>query len=219
LSPPDTERRELWPEAQRPLLPLEAAARSALQSEGAKPAPPRPPEPVQPATPRREARPDLVAKLSLADLARVRQALALLAEDPAAAAGRAAVDGDGPVPSSEPDSQQDEADTFPMPVILPGATAAARPDHAAERPRGPFEPARPSQHDTPAEPEAPADELADSLPPGAAAKLDQIKDLLLTAEAIGEHNLDMHFDQVSQRQRELIREFFREAAPGRETPA
>jgi len=219
LSPPEKDRPVLWPEAQQPLLPLEAAARSALLSEGAKPAPPRPPEPVQPAPTRRDGRPDLVAKLSLADLARVREALALLAEDPAAASGRAAADGDGPVPSAAPDSQQDEVDTFPMPVILPGATAVARPDDAAERPRGPFEPARSSQHDTPAEPEPPADESAASLPPGAAAKLDQIKDLLLTAEAIGEHNLDKHFDQVSQRQRELIRQFFEEAAPGRETSA
>jgi hypothetical protein len=46
------------------------------------------------------------------------------------------------------------------------------------------------------------------LPPDAAAKLDQIKDLYLTAEAIGEDALDKHFEQVSARQRELIREFF-----------
>jgi Tat protein secretion system quality control protein TatD with DNase activity len=47
-----------------------------------------------------------------------------------------------------------------------------------------------------------------SMPKAAAAKLDQIKDLYLTAEAIGEDALDKHFDQVSQRQRELINEFF-----------
>jgi hypothetical protein len=46
------------------------------------------------------------------------------------------------------------------------------------------------------------------MPAAAAAKLDQIKDLYLTAEAIGEDALDKHFDQVSQRQRELINEFF-----------
>jgi hypothetical protein len=40
------------------------------------------------------------------------------------------------------------------------------------------------------------------------AKLEQIKDLYLTAEAIGEDALDKHFEQVSKRQRELIREFF-----------
>jgi hypothetical protein len=47
-----------------------------------------------------------------------------------------------------------------------------------------------------------------SMPEAAAAKLDQIKDLYLTAEAIGEDALDKHFDQVSLRQRELINEFF-----------
>jgi hypothetical protein len=62
-------------------------------------------------------------------------------------------------------------------------------------------------------------EPADSLPAAAAVKLDQIKDLLLTAEAIGERNLDKHFEQVSQRQRELIREFFKEAVPGRDVQA
>ncbi len=43
--------------------------------------------------------------------------------------------------------------------------------------------------------------------PGA-AMMDQIKDLYLTAEAIGEDALDQHFDQVSDKQRELIREYF-----------
>ncbi len=51
------------------------------------------------------------------------------------------------------------------------------------------------------------------MPEAAAAKLDQIKDLYLTAEAIGEDALDKHFDQVSQRQRELIREFFERSKP------
>jgi hypothetical protein len=52
------------------------------------------------------------------------------------------------------------------------------------------------------------------MPPQAEAKLDQIKDLYLTAEAIGEDALDKHFDQVSQRQRELIREFFLRSESG-----
>jgi hypothetical protein len=51
------------------------------------------------------------------------------------------------------------------------------------------------------------------IPEAAAAKLDQIKDLYLTAEAIGEDALNKHFDQVSQRQRELIREFFQRSGP------
>jgi hypothetical protein len=47
----------------------------------------------------------------------------------------------------------------------------------------------------------------------ARAKLDQIKELYLTAEAIGEDALVRHFDEVSQRQRDLIREYFKQ--PGR----
>ncbi len=52
------------------------------------------------------------------------------------------------------------------------------------------------------------------IPAAAAAKLDQIKDLYVTAEAIGPDALDKHFDQVSARQRELIREFFDRSEPG-----
>jgi hypothetical protein len=176
-------------------------------------------------------RPTLGAKLSLADLARVREALALLSDEPAAAAGPSAAFPDRPVPSSGTSGQQvadgtavgdddDQTDTCPLPVMLPGASTAPRPE-AAQAPRGPFEPARPSQPSSVAEPEPAADEpgpaeSAEDLPPAAAAKLDQIKDLLLTAEALGEQNLDRHFEQVSQRQRELIREFFNEAGPARD---
>jgi len=47
------------------------------------------------------------------------------------------------------------------------------------------------------------------------AKLDQIKDLYLTAEAIGENALDTHFQQVSDRQRQLIKEYFDQATGDR----
>jgi hypothetical protein len=47
------------------------------------------------------------------------------------------------------------------------------------------------------------------MPPEAEAKLDQLKDLYLTAEAIGDDALDKHFDLVSEKQRELIQEFFK----------
>jgi hypothetical protein len=187
-----------------------------------------PPESQQPQS---GGRPVLGAKLSLADLARVRQALVLLSDDRSAAVVRPAAHPDESVPSSgtpgpqtdSPAAGDDDTDTCPLPVMLPGATAGPRPE-PVHTPRGPFEPARPSQLTGPAEPERAADgpvpeEPADSLSAAAAAKLDQIKDLLLTAEAIGEQNLDRHFDQVSQRQRELIREFFDEAAPGRDALA
>jgi hypothetical protein len=44
-----------------------------------------------------------------------------------------------------------------------------------------------------------------------ARKLEQIKDLYLTAEAIGERNVDKHFDQLMAQQRELISEYFKES--------
>lgn len=133
--------------------------------------------------------------------------------------------------SSTPGSLDDDTLTWPLPVILPGATALLRPG-PVEVPRGPFEPARPSQPRSrqasiTGSVEPPAETFATSAPPSAgppprpipeaaAAKLDQIKDLYLTAEAIGEDALDRHFDQVSQRQRELIREFFERSGPGTE---
>ena len=48
-------------------------------------------------------------------------------------------------------------------------------------------------------------------PPPAQAKLDQIKDLYLTAEAIGEDALIRHFEEVSSRQRDLIRQYFEQS--------
>ena len=45
-----------------------------------------------------------------------------------------------------------------------------------------------------------------------ARKLEQLKDLYLTAEAIGEQNVDKHFDQLLAQQRELISDYFRQSA-------
>jgi hypothetical protein len=193
-----------------------------------------PPEPKAVARTQSAARPDLSAKLTVQDLARVRQALAMLSDDPAAESGPSAgitggsvpsVIGAGPPALSAGDG--DDADTFPLPVILPGGPTIPRPE-PVDVARGPFEPVRPTAPvagppgATPGDP-APVSNAAEEsgtpgkgreMPPGAEEKLDQIKDLLLMAEAIGEQNLDRHFDQVSQRQRELIREFFDRAAPG-----
>jgi hypothetical protein len=170
----------------------------------------------------------------------VRQALKLLSEEPDAASAPT-IASDGARAALRTDSGDDD-DTAPLPVILPGATTVPRPE-VLETPRGPFEPAHgaasanvagpaslgppgqtpegatPLTEDSAVAAEAESAETAETLPPGAAEKLDQIKDLLITAEAIGEDNLDRHFERVSQRQRELIREFFERAAPGREPEA
>jgi len=124
----------------------------------------------------------------------------------------------------------------PLPVILPGASLLPRPE-AVAAPRGPFEAAQPSQPSRPLvhpvsatgslEPPAaieapafrpPAPPEARRIPASAAAKLDQLNDLYLTAEAIGEEALDKHFEQVSQRQRDLIREFFERSMPNGDAP-
>jgi hypothetical protein len=119
--------------------------------------------------------------------------------------------------------RDDDTVTAPLPVILPGATAVPRPD-PSEAPRGFFEPARSSSSSarpvsvTGSVEPPPVDYAPPVAPrpisPEATAKLDQIKDLYLTAEAIGEDALDKHFDQVSQRQHELIKEFFERSDSG-----
>jgi hypothetical protein len=89
-----------------------------------------------------------------------------------------------------------------------------------EEARGPFEPLLPSAG-TPGAANSAADGTAESeraegpsesreAPEQARArKLEQLKDLYLTAEAIGEHNVDKHFDQLLAQQRELISDYFR----------
>ena len=108
---------------------------------------------------------------------------------------------------------------------------------AAEREeaRGPFEPLQPSSGAPPRAgrpqspeampgwadqaqqpvPGAPGDEGPDEPGYAQARKLEQIKDLYLTAEAIGEENVDKHFDQLLSQQRELISEYFRQSAAAR----
>src|SRR5205814_5989584 len=89
---------------------------------------------------------------------------------------------------------------------------------------GPFEPLV-SSSDPPGvgrphtarEDEVPEDAGAGGAPvesaSGRARKLEQIKDLYLTAEAIGEANVDKHFDQLLAQQRELISDYFRQPGP------
>jgi hypothetical protein len=60
-------------------------------------------------------------------------------------------------------------------------------------------------------PGAPDDENQDTAH-ARARKLEQIKDLYLTAEAIGEANVDKHFDQLLAQQRELISDYFKQSS-------
>jgi hypothetical protein len=106
-------------------------------------------------------------------------------------------------------------DTSPIPVILaaevPGLPPRSPQPNAAPKPFSVWEPARPRAQ--------PPDELyrpEHAEPPSADTqeKIEQIKDLYMTAEAIGEDALVRHFDQLKKRQRSLIREFFEKAGLG-----
>ena len=121
---------------------------------------------------------------------------------------------------------------------LPGsATGPGAPTQPGEEARGPFEPlvsssdppgaarhtsagpdtADPAVPDSAHADQAPADSAAGGVPAESAydraRKLEQIKDLYLTAEAIGEANVDKHFDQLLAQQRELISDYFRQPGP------
>jgi hypothetical protein len=54
-------------------------------------------------------------------------------------------------------------------------------------------------------------------PPPAVASLEQLKELYLTAEAVGDDVLARHFDELSGRQRELIRRYFEQLGLGGKT--
>jgi hypothetical protein len=98
----------------------------------------------------------------------------------------------------------------------------AAPRH--EQVRGPFEPLLPSGTPTGAVGQQPSADPEQWSPDGAgsdrqeapeqarARKLEQLKDLYLTAEAIGEQNVGKHFDQLLAQQRELISDYFGQPA-------
>jgi hypothetical protein len=98
----------------------------------------------------------------------------------------------------------------------------AAPQH--EQARGPFEPLLPSGTPTGAVGQQPSADPEQGSSDGAgndrqeapeqarARKLEQLKDLYLTAEAIGEQNVDKHFDQLLAQQRELISDYFGQPA-------
>jgi hypothetical protein len=118
-------------------------------------------------------------------------------------------------------------DTAPIPVIRDAGppvpkTAEDEPARGPEPKKSVFEPAPKKSVFEPGPKKAPERDrddagrraTADALPAETRAKLEQIKDLYLTAEAIGEDALVKHFDQLSQRQRSLIREFFEQSGLG-----
>ena len=139
----------------------------------------------------------------------------------------------GPSAAVPGPDENDAAYWYDLPAAGAGTDATA---HVIEEARGPFEPLVSSAdppgaaHRVPAGTAAAADSVrADQVPDGGgpddprdetvrdrARKLEQIKDLYLTAAAIGEANVDKHFDQLLAQQRELISEYFRQ--PGAAWP-
>ena len=131
----------------------------------------------------------------------------------------------GPLPRRKP--QRDRAASggagvWPEPAEPAPGAPAGHPMPGGARVRGPFEPAgresgSAASAAAPQADQGPRPGLRTPPPPAppGAAKLDQIKDLYLTAEAIGEDALDKHFQQVSERQRQLIREYFEQAVAAR----
>src|SRR5215472_18025773 len=89
----------------------------------------------------------------------------------------------------------------PLPVILGDAPGV----HTAGNDWDAVAPVRPARR----RPDGPGYCGRGTRPP-----LDQLKALYRTAEAIGEEALTRHFDQLSQRQRNLIHEYFEQAGPG-----
>ncbi len=138
--------------------------------------------------------------------------------------------GDPAAAAPGPD-EHDAAYWYDLPGTSAGGDITPR---VPQETRGPFEPLV-SSADPPgttprfsaslddAEPAAPDAALSDEVPGAApddgqedtayahASKLEQIKDLYLTAEAIGEANVDKHFDQLLAQQRELISDYFKQS--------
>ena len=120
------------------------------------------------------------------------------------------------LPGAADTDEDDRADddTSPIPVILAAHAPRSAPPPSVPREPEPlcvWEPARPSARrpDEPYRPEHAEPPSADTQ-----EKIEQIKDLYETAEAIGEDALVKHFEQLKTRQRSLIREFFEKAGLG-----
>jgi len=138
---------------------------------------------------------------------------------------------DDPAAAAPGPDEQDAAYWYDLPGTGTGGDSTPR---VPQETRGPFEPLvssagppgaapRSSASLDDAEPAGPAADPSDEASGAApgdgqeetahahARKLEQIKDLYLTAEAIGEANVDKHFDQLLAQQRELISEYFKQS--------
>jgi hypothetical protein len=106
----------------------------------------------------------------------------------------------------------------PFEPLLTSNASAPEADSAVGDRAAPMDTA--SADTAPADTAEPGDiaELSDTAEPEAddpvdlqAQKLEQIKDFYLTAEAIGEENVDKHFDRLLAQQQALISEYFKQS--------
>ncbi len=112
---------------------------------------------------------------------------------------------DEPEQTATPETDEQEA------AYWYGVTEPEQPAHEEEV-RGPFEPLVTSIAPlAEAAAEEPAEEEHEDPADQHERKLEQIKDFYLTAEAIGEENVDKHFDVLLAQQRELISEYFKQS--------
>ena len=123
---------------------------------------------------------------------------------------------DRPVPHPAPgmsitSAADPDDETIPLPVILRGGSAARSAGHDGDA----VAPGRPARRRADGPRDRDRGRSPRPLPAQMQAKLDQLKALYRTAEAIGEEALTRHFDQLSQRQRDLIRDYFEQAGLGR----
>ena len=118
---------------------------------------------------------------------------------------------------NDPGATEQEETRGPFEPLLP--SSGAPPRVARHQPSAPdvmmTAPAGWADHARRPEPDAAGDEGPEQPEHAQARKLEQIKDFYLTAEAIGEENVDKHFDQLLAQQRELIGEYFRQSAAAR----
>jgi hypothetical protein len=134
-------------------------------------------------------------------------------------------------PQVPPPGDSDAADWY-APVQEASAPAREEQTERDDKPpevRGPFEPlvfsASDATTETAAE-EGMAESDAGAGPQDVAEeedparerelKLEQLRDLYLTAEAIGEENVDKHFDKLMAQQRSLISDYFKQSGTGQD---
>jgi hypothetical protein len=122
--------------------------------------------------------------------------------------------------AEDPAPQHEEARGPFEPLLSSSGTSSETPSGTSSAPAGPAsQQLGAAQAQRP--PDAGRDEHLETPERARARKLEQLKDLYLTAEAIGEQNVDKHFDQLLAQQRELISEYFRQspaAQPGGTSP-